>query len=161
MRCVPAILRVENARLGRGLRPDELEDLVQDTLVAVWRKIDRYMGEAKLETWVWEFCALELRSALRRQGRRARLLDEQNLVPPERCAGVETPSIDYEDVYESLDRLPEEERVVVRLKHFSHLTFEQTAQRLGLSPNTVKTRYYRALLRLRRWLAPRKEVERV
>ena len=159
MKCVPAILRAENHRLGSPLRYEEVEDLIQDTLAAVWGKIDRFLGEARLETWAYPFCALELRSALRRRGRRPRLLGEESA--PERAAEDEPHAIEYHDVHESLDRLPEEERAVVRLKHFSHLTFDRIARHLGLSPNTVKTRYYRALVRLRHWLAPRKEEESV
>lgn len=73
MKCVPAILRAENHRLGSPLRYEEVEDLIQDTLAAVWGKIDRFLGEARLETWAYPFCVLELRSALRRP----RLLGEE------------------------------------------------------------------------------------
>ena len=41
---------------------------------------------------------------------------------------------------------------MVRLKHFEGLTFTQMGELLGLSANTVKSRYYRGICWLRRRL---------
>lgn len=160
MRCVPAILRLHNARLGAILPGDELDDVVQDTLAALWKKLPGYAGDAKLETWAYRFCVLELRGALRRRRNRPRALPETAPDVQEPEAEPEVASVDYEDLHESLARLTPAEERAVRLKHFSHLTFEEAAERLDVSPNTVKTRYYRALGRLRTFLAPRREVTR-
>ena len=46
---------------------------------------------------------------------------------------------------------------VIRLRHFSDLTFAAIARRLGLSPNTAKSHYYRGLVRLRGRLGARGE----
>ena len=62
--------------------------------------------------------------------------------------------VDSERVYQGLDRLLPEESAVVRLKHFGELTFEEIAERECAPLATVKSRYYRALEKLRFWLAP-------
>jgi len=154
MRCVPAMLRARSAKLGIPLERDEFEDLVQDTITAVWSKIGTYGGRAKLETWIYQFCVIEMRSALRARWRRAAVPRPSAATPREDQEYRETAPFEYEDVYAELSRLPAAEGEVVRLKHFSHLTLEEVARGLDLSTNTVKTRYYRALARLRRWLAP-------
>ena len=160
MRCVPAMLKAKNSSLSSPLRSDEIEDLVQDTLAAIWGKIGTYSGRAKLETWVYQFCTLELRSALRGKRRNRMVRFEEGVAEVnESVAAPEPTSADHDGVYESLARLSEVESEVVQLKHFSHLTLEETARRLGISTNTVKTRYYRALDRLRLWLAPLRERE--
>src|SRR5262245_47547866 len=56
MRCIPKILSVLNARSGRPLDGHDLRDLTQDTLMAVWKKLDRFEGRASLETWAYRFC---------------------------------------------------------------------------------------------------------
>jgi DNA-directed RNA polymerase specialized sigma24 family protein len=38
------------------------------------------------------------------------------------------------------------------MKHFEERTFEEIAAALGASPNTIKSRYYRGMLELRRIL---------
>ena len=150
MRCVPRMLAAKNSRMGRPLSSTELEDVVQDTLIAIWRKLDRYNGSVRLETWVFRFAYLELLRSLRELRR-----DPGPLAPaaePSQPA-VEPDSLKYEHVHQALERVPEPEREVLELKHFDGLTFERIGACLGLSPNTVKTRYYRGLGRLRTHLA--------
>ena len=47
MRCVPRMIACRNRRLGRPLRPEELEDLTQETLLRIWRKLGAFEGRAR------------------------------------------------------------------------------------------------------------------
>ncbi len=137
----------------------------QEVLTRIWQKLGSFRGAARLETWVWRFCALELAAAVRRgAGRREAPTDPAGLhaaeaegaVPPR---GEPLAPADGDDpwlrerIARALERLPDEERDVVELKHFEDLSFTGIAERNRCSPNTAKTRYYRALGRLRRLLA--------
>ena len=153
--CIPRMLAAINRRSGSALREQELHDVAQDTLALVWRKLATYAGLATLETWSFRFCALELRNAVRRS-RRSESGEQvaRETAADAREAGPFEP-LDFESLYEALDRLPTAEAAVVRLKHFEQLTFEAIGARLAISPNTAKTTYYRAIDRLRERLAPR------
>jgi RNA polymerase sigma factor (sigma-70 family) len=63
-------------------------------------------------------------------------------------------ALEYEYVYACLERLDQIQASIIRLKHFSALTFEEIAARNTMSPNSVKTLYYRGLARLRGLLGP-------
>jgi RNA polymerase sigma-70 factor (ECF subfamily) len=160
-RCIPGILGSRNAKLGFPLRPEDLDDLVQDVVVAVWKKIGHYRGDAPLEGWIYSFCILEMKSFMRRylqRESRKEILDETS--PPSSRQGG--PGLDYyEDIYIGLERLGAEYSAVIRLKHFHKLTFEEMAKRLEISANTAKTRYYRGLIKLREYLDPRRREEKV
>ncbi len=153
MRCVPRMLAAKNARIGQALRPEELEDLVQDTLVSIWRRLDSFAGRASLETWAYSFCHHELANRLRSKQRRPQGPELREEEAPTKVAKV----LEYDHVYRAIDRLGGEEADIVRLKHFEELTFDGIGARLEISPNTAKTRYYRALGRLRELLAPQME----
>ena len=153
MQCVPRFLTVRNAQLGSVLRREELEDVAQDALVAAWRKLPDYRGEARLETWVLQFCEFELRNARRKIAlRRGQPIETVATA----AAPIENP-VDLELIYLGLQQLPADEAAVLRLKHFDELTFDEIGARLQCSPNTVKTRYYRAVENLRDWLRRRPE----
>ena len=64
-----------------------------------------------------------------------------------------------EEVHEGLRKIGREEAEVIRLKHFEGQTFEEISRHLGLSPNTVKTRYYRGLEELRPLLTAREDAK--
>ncbi len=59
-----------------------------------------------------------------------------------------------DELSESLAELPEEQRVVVHLKLWERLTFEEIAAGLEISPNTAASRYRYGLDKLRGRLRP-------
>ncbi|MEM7309939.1 MAG: sigma-70 family RNA polymerase sigma factor [Planctomycetota bacterium] len=154
MRCVPRILAHKNGQLGRPLSEHELEDLTQEVLTALWKKLPTYNGAAALETWAYRFCYLELMRTLRGKQRLPKLVEdgiEGSSYEPE-TQGAE-PADETERVLQALDGMESEEADLLRLKHFEGLTFDAIGERLSLSPNTVKTRYYRGLRKLKGLLA--------
>lgn len=155
MGCVPRFLSSRNARMGRPLSQTELQDVTQEVLTIVWRKLASFEGKSSLETWVYRICAFEFSNALRRHRRRETGVthDEEVLLQvPEETA---EPVGDVEALREELDRLQDDEADIIRLKHYDDLTFAEIGERLGLSDNTAKTRYYRGLRRLKDALSRR------
>jgi len=153
MRCVPKFLAVKNARMGRPLGDDELEDLVQETLVKIWQRLDSYAGRASLQTWAYGFCHFGLTGHLRSLRRRPRNVELVDTPAPDR---VEQAFAD-EGVMRALDRLPDRDAGIIRLRHFEQLSFDAIAERTALPYGSVKAGYYRALGRLREVLAPKRE----
>jgi RNA polymerase sigma-70 factor, ECF subfamily len=147
MQCVPRFVRAIASRLGRTLSREEQEDLTQDVLAVVWRKLAEFRGEAALATWMFRICDLTARNAFRRADRRRAPSLEEVADPRSRNR-----TDDDEAMLAALDRLPPDEAAILRLKHFDGLTFDAIGTNLGLSSNTVKTRYYRGLSTLREWL---------
>jgi RNA polymerase sigma-70 factor (ECF subfamily) len=151
MACVPKFLAVMNARSGRPFHDDALEDLVQETLVEIWRRLGSYAGLASLETWAYRFCQRVLSSRLRAARRRLGRLDRAGSTDPGAPA---EPADDYEHVYSALDKVGAIGASIVRQKHFDHLTLSEIARRLQIPTSSAKTHYQRALARLRELLAP-------
>ena len=59
------------------------------------------------------------------------------------------PASDNQHIHEALQALPFEQRQVVELKFFQHFTFDEIAEQLDISSNTVKSRLYSALGKLK------------
>lgn len=147
LRCVPRILANRNSALGRPLGPQELEDVQQDSMLVIWKKLPQFMGRSSLETWFYQICNLELLSAIRR---RRRDRGRSTMIEPSTLEAE--PSADlhrFQSLYKGMEKLSEEEARIVSLKHYEERTFDQIAATLSMSASQVKSRYYRALLRLR------------
>ena len=149
MKCVPKILTVMNGRMGAGLSSADLEDLSQEALVAIWRRLSDYNGQAALTTWVYRFCHFTLLSHFRRIAQRPKNEEYEDRPGPLE----EHSTLKYDHVYRALDLLPPEDAMVVRLKHFSSLTFDEIGVKMEMPPSTVKANYYRIVERLREILA--------
>ncbi|HEX6885596.1 MAG TPA: sigma-70 family RNA polymerase sigma factor [Planctomycetota bacterium] len=147
LKCVPRVLRVLNQRVGNPLAPEDLSDLGQDVVMAFWKRLADYTGRASLETWAYGFCLNTFMSALRR--RRWRALDRLETETLEEARPL--PALgEHEVLQRALQDLAEREERVIRLKYYEDLTFEEIGRRLGISPNTAKTCFYRGMQRLER-----------
>lgn len=157
MAVVGRILAARNADYGRPLGHEDLADLTQDTLLAIWRRLPEYEGRARLESWVYRFCALELLTALRRRGERSLPASDHALEPVDGRGSLATGEVELSDY---LRLLAAREAEVVRLRHVEELEFAEIAEVLAISPSSAKTHYYRALEKLRQAHLARAEESR-
>ena len=157
--CLPAMLRHQARRLGASISEDELEEVAQDTVVALWTKLSTFEGRAKLETWAFRFATLELLKVIQRRARRppAATLDEETEVPARESEPATL--FEHDEVRAHLDRLSPAAARVIRRRHDDEASFDEIAASEGLPLNTVKARYYRGLARLREHLERKLERE--
>lgn len=149
MRCIGRILGALNRRAGRPLSEDEIDDLTQDVFRIVWTKRTDYEGDAALETWVYRFCQLTFLNRAREVRRRR---DRQTTV--EAVEVMESPVVrlfadDASQVMAALHELPSSDQQLVEEKLLGERSFPDLASDWGVSANTLKTRYYRAMDRMR------------
>lgn len=154
MSCVPVMLHHRHRRLGSPLPPDELAEVEQDTLAALWDKLEKYAGRASFETWVYRFMVLELHKGLDRRRRQRRFQPDGESLLFE-CSQPEPsePRIDPIILHDSLDRVGRPASDIIRMRHFDKLSFDEISDHTGERRSTVKARYYRGLVQLRALLA--------
>lgn len=151
MRIVPRLLRTINRRRGHPLSDHELEDLAQDVVIQILERLDRFKGLGTLDGYSYRFCVYEFMNRVRRETRRRERASTSE--GEELQEEVHDTNIDAEAVEVALQGLGPDEEEAVRLKHSDDLSFTELGERLGISPNTVKARYYRGLESLRERLA--------
>ena len=163
---VRAIMASNNRRLyriARGiLRNDsEAEDVVQETYFRAFTHLDDFRGDSSLATWLARIAMNEALGRLRRQ---RPSVDLDSLAPGVLEAQIiqfplSAPSEDPEKsmaqrqiqhvVEHAIDELPDAFRIVFITRVIEGMNVEETADILGLKPETVKTRLHRARTMLR------------
>ncbi|OAF13942.1 RNA polymerase subunit sigma [Bradyrhizobium centrolobii] len=150
-------------RLARGiLRSDsEAEDVVQETYVRAFTHLDGFRGESGLSTWL---SRIAINEALgRARGRRPHVelgaLPEATLnaeiiqFPLSSASGDPEKSMAQREIQRvvehAVDELPEAFRMVFIARVMEGMNVEETAELLGVKPETVKTRLHRARTMLR------------
>ncbi len=137
--------------------PDDgiVDEVVQDTFVAVWRNARQWDSRGEVAAWIWGIAVRRLIDALRRCPPPGASLDRF----PE-WVGVPQPSAEdevlggaeYEDLALALDRLSPDLQAVIRATVVDGLTTNEAGELLGIPPGTVKTRMMRARNILRKEL---------
>jgi RNA polymerase sigma-70 factor (ECF subfamily) len=118
----------------------EIEDILQDVYLAVWRGAATYRGEAQVRTWLFHIahnCAFNARKAqARRLLGQADSLDDMTVTLPS-PEDVVTTTIDLTN---ALHRLSPKHRTVLVLVCQQGFTIDETAQILAIPPGTVRSR---------------------
>ena len=146
-RYVPRIYGVARRMLGNAA---DAEDVTQDVLLQVVRRLDTFRGEARFTTWLDR---VTVNAALAHRRGRARRRERQLDAPLDGLPGVATPkgpervALDRETwalVERSIARMPEMYRDVFVLAEVEGLANAEVGGLLGLSLPAVKSRLHRA-----------------
>lgn len=127
--------------LARRTDRDTADDVLSDTLLVCWRRLDEIPEPAL--PWVFGVAKNCLANALRGERRQRRLAARITVVdPPEETAAA----VDEGDprVEEALAALRPEEAELLRLWAWEELGPAQIAEVLGVTPNAVSIRLHRA-----------------
>ncbi|QDC00515.1 RNA polymerase sigma factor [Mesorhizobium sp. 8] len=150
-------------RLARGIvgRASEAEDVVQEAYVHAFRSLDSFRGESALSTWLSRIVINEALGRLRKQKREGKVTN----LEAAQAEIIQFPGNASDDpertmaqrqilhlVEEATDHLPATFRAVFVARVIEGLSMEETAELLGIKPETVKTRLYRARQMVRKEL---------
>lgn len=147
---------------------EDAEEVTQDVLMKVHRKIDRFRGDAALSSWIYRITFNTAMSRLR-TGKSARAADRQKADttqaaeqgrPVAEPADWSSLADDHvlrgemrQSLIEALRHLPEVYRVPVILRDIQGLSTEEASAILRVKPQTLKSRLHRGRLILRKHLA--------
>ncbi|MBE5986038.1 MAG: RNA polymerase sigma factor [Paenibacillaceae bacterium] len=116
-------------------------DIVQESAYKVLKDIKKLKDQSLLSTWIYRIVINTSIDFLRKRNNET--------------VSIYDLEIPHEDQYQDDDPkemiafLNEEERTIVILKFFEDLKLEEIADALNMNVNTVKTRLYRALKKIR------------
>ena len=142
-------------RLTRRCHDDGLVDeVVQDTFLAVWRGAGRWDGRGEVAAWIWGIGVRRLVDALRRRPRATVLLDDEAVMGVTLSAEDQVLlGVEHGDLAGAVARLSPELRAVLQATVLDGLTTREAGRLLGIPAGTVKTRVMRAKAALREDLA--------
>jgi RNA polymerase sigma-70 factor (ECF subfamily) len=132
----------------------DAEDAAQVGLTKAWRALPRFRRGSPLRPWLLAIVANEARNRRRAEGRREGLVFRaaHELPPGDAAPSPEGSVIIAEEragLLASLNRLSDDDRLVLSCRYLLDLSEDETANVLGVRRGTVKSRTSRALERLR------------
>jgi RNA polymerase sigma-70 factor (ECF subfamily) len=144
----------------------DAQDAAQDALFKAFKHLSQFRSEARFSTWLIQVTLNEARMRLRKNHleimRPIEEVEQEDgsYTPRDFTDWREIPSeaLERKQVREMLVKalasLAQKYREVFVLRDVQHMSTEEAAEVLGISPGAVKTRLLRARLMLRDFLAP-------
>ena len=143
----------------------EAEDAAQETMIKAYRALGSFRGDAKFSTWLTSISLNEARSRLRKSAKaKIESLDsteqEGDYTPFLIADWREIPSEALErnelakQIERAIDELPPTYREVFLLRDKEEMSIEEIAEAVGVKPNLVKVRLFRARMLLQKRLTP-------
>jgi len=135
--------------------PDDVEDLVQETLLAIHNQRHTYQSGQPLTPWVHAIARYKLIDLLRRRADREALhepLDDELAVF---AATDNEAAAARRDVLKLLDGLPDRQRLPIQYMKLEGLTVVEAARVTGMSESAVKVGVHRGLRALAKLMGVR------
>ena len=159
LKAFETLYRAYHPRLTRFLMqmlrsPQLVEEVLNDTLLLVWRQPERYNGRSKVSTWIFAIAYRKGLKALRRRDEPVEDPEaEQRASPdegPEQQLGRRQAR---EALVGAMGELSADHRAVVDLTYFHEFGYREIAELMDCPIDTVKTRMFHARRRLKTKLA--------
>ncbi|MBI3580812.1 MAG: sigma-70 family RNA polymerase sigma factor [Nitrospinae bacterium] len=137
---------LEHAELVRGViynisGPLDLDDLVQEAFVKIWKGFGGFRNDANIKTWIYRIAT---NTALDYCRKRTPRLAETELEELPGGGENEEDAVRRDLVHKGMRRLSSEHRAIVTLCVFEELSVKDAADALGLPEGTVKSRLHYA-----------------
>ena len=132
----------------RILQDDEdAGEITQEVFLAAWQGLPAFRGEARFSTWLYRItyhCCLRQLERRKRERSLHAVIQAEQILEDKQAEDI----LDLRDrqaiVREQLEQLPTSYRVVLILRHFHEMTYEEMANILSVPVGTVKTHLFRA-----------------
>jgi RNA polymerase sigma factor (sigma-70 family) len=161
-RCLPSVWRYAYKRLGGNVHA--AEDVVSETFVSAMESMSRFdVTKGALGGWLLGIARHKI-AHFHRQRKAPRQGEGACESERSRGSGVDDPSTVLEaaeetaNVLDALDRLAEEERIVLEWKYLDDCSVREIAGRLGRTEKAVENLLYRARLSFRQTYERRQDV---
>ena len=122
--------------------PEDAMDAVQTAVCRAVERQSSLRSPDALRSWFYHILVNTCLDALRRRGRTLPLSEWEDV-------GREDPPPEDESLLRQIDKLPETVSTVIKLRYFEELSLKEIAAATGTNVNTVKSRLYAGLKKLR------------
>ena len=137
------------------LTHEDADDVLQNTFLKAWAKLDEFQQLSKLSTWLYRIAVNESLDLLRRRKKETEMLtdDDSHSVADRLMAdtyfdGDETQA----RLQEAISHLPSVQRTVFTLRYYDNMKYSEMSRLLDTSEGALKASYHIAVGKITEWL---------
>jgi len=130
-------------------KPEDAEEMAQDTFIKAFQKLDSYEGKSKFSTWLYSITYNACISELRKRRIEFKSLDDTRITEQDEMKMHdyyrEVKKEDQEKYLNlALEKLPEDDQVLVTLYYYENQSMDEISTITGLTVSNIKVKIHRA-----------------
>ena len=138
---------------------EDADDVVQNTFVKLWNKMDDFRGDSKLSTWIHRVAVNEALDFLRKEKKHKDNLADTTLDSSAVSGSISSFNDAYFDgdeidklLREIIDTLPDAQRTVFCMKYYDNMQYKEISEILGTSEGALKASYHIAVKKISQYV---------
>ena len=134
---------------------EDANDVIQNTLIKVFRSIRSFEGKSQLYTWLYRIATNEALTFLQKKKRKAAssLDDEESLLANQLEADTFFDGDEAQRQLQlALQTLPDKQKVVFNMRYFEEMSYKDISEVLGTSVGALKASYHHAVKKIEQYL---------
>lgn len=156
--------------LAKGyLGVDDIDDIVQDVILKIFKGIKKFREDAKLSTWIYKITINVCNNVYKKFKHRETLLEMSDSYSEDEPQSQYSTEEDlrkavmdevlYQKLREAIEKLSPEDRAILYMKEIENLTYEEISEVLGKPVGTIKSRLHYVKEKLKKELKEEYENE--
>jgi RNA polymerase sigma-70 factor (ECF subfamily) len=134
----------------------DADDVLQNTLIKVWKHLDHFRAESGLFTWLFRIATNESLSLIKERKKHLHNPEDQAFENGLAETLKTDPWFDGDEVQLKLQQailsLPEKQRLVFNLKYFEEMKYEEMSETLQTSVGALKASYHHAVKKIEKYI---------
>lgn len=133
---------------------ENADDVLQNTFLKVWNKLDEFRGDAKLSTWLYRVVVNESLDYMRKEKKYSfdtdiATVNMSDVFADKYFDGDETERM----LREAIETLPDAQKAVFVLKYYEDKPYKEISEMLGTSEGGLKANYHYAVEKIKKFFA--------
>lgn len=127
-----------------GENGDEVEDMVQETLINMWKGFSKFEGRSDIKTWIWRVAMNTCVSQERKQKKRKETTSSLDALGIGQSLRSDAPNDDHQVkmLHDRIHQLGVFDRAIVLL-WLENMSYDEIGDIVGISPKNVSVRLVR------------------
>ena len=132
---------------------EESEEVSQDTFIKIYKSLSKFNGESKFSTWIYRIAYNTCLDRIKKNSKYNNDVEINDVTSNEIFqASTIFDSLENKErsiiIKECMDKLPEEERVIMHLFYFEELSLKEIVEIVSMTEGNIKVKLFRARKKL-------------
>lgn len=133
--------------LKKHINYNDLEDATQEVFFRVYKGIDNFKGNSKIQTWIYkitENVAKDYRRKYIMENKQNININQQKLYKSYNFTKHIFDKMRYEQLVEYIEKLKPRDKIILKMRDLNNYNYQKISELLSIPLGTVKSRIYYA-----------------